>query len=203
MPSLQFFTLLGVYVDHHFLDQELCGQICAEMRASRLIAGDVINSDKPFGQVDLDVRRVNESIVSTAAQNEVYDRLTALRPKLEHHFETTLTDCEDIQFLLYGPGDFFLPHQDKSDYPGKSGNASKRQISVVVFLNSAAKTSSAGTYSGGELKIYGLLPGKEWEKCGFPVSVKTGALVGFRSDVIHEVAPVITGNRYTIVSWYY
>jgi predicted 2-oxoglutarate/Fe(II)-dependent dioxygenase YbiX len=72
----------------------------------------------------------------------------------------------------------------------------------VIFLNGTADDDAPAGYTGGELTFHGLLNGAEWEKCPFPLTAEPGLLVAFRSDTVHEVRPVTSGRRYTIVSWF-
>jgi predicted 2-oxoglutarate/Fe(II)-dependent dioxygenase YbiX len=96
-----------------------------------------------------------------------------------------LRDLETPQFLKYRPGDGYGLHRDAG-----AGEASRRELSAVVFLDDA--------FSGGELRLYhreGPL------RLCFTPTIEPGALVLFRSMTLHEVAPVVTGARHTIVSW--
>jgi SM-20-related protein len=73
----------------------------------------------------------------------------------------------------------------------------------VVFLNRQAATPAPNAYGGGSLVLYGLLDEARWKLKGFPVIGEAGLLVGFRSNLIHEVKPVTHGTRFTIASWLY
>jgi PKHD-type hydroxylase len=87
---------------------------------------------------------------------------------------------ESIQFTEYeGKGTHYDWHPDLG--PGKH----KRKLSIVVQLN--------GAYEGGELLINN----------GQMVTTEKGIgnVTIFPSFLLHKVNPVVSGNRYTLVSW--
>jgi SM-20-related protein len=79
----------------------------------------------------------------------------------------------------------------------------ERQVSAVIFLNSAAEARGPESYSGGALTFYGLIDGPCWRGYGFPLVGEQGLLIAFRSDVLHEVTVVTRGERYSIVTWFF
>lgn len=202
MPNLDFFCHLGVYVEKDFLNPSECDTLRKEIRASLLVPADVIDADSSNGRIDERVRRVREAHVNSPTVEAVIDKLALLTPTVASFFSVPLTGIEEPQFLLYQGDDFFLAHQDRDDYPGKDGKVTQRRISTVVFLNNCASNPDEHTYSGGSLTLYGLLSGPQWAGCGFPLVGDEGTLVAFSSDIVHEVKPVLSGQRFTIVTWY-
>jgi SM-20-related protein len=93
--------------------------------------------------------------------------------------------------LRYGPGDYFVAHQD-----GNTGlvfdDSRHRRVSVSVFLNQ-------DSYSGGALVFHGRYPDFDVRHAA---RASSGEAVFFRSEMTHEVLPVISGERFAIVSWY-
>jgi PKHD-type hydroxylase len=90
---------------------------------------------------------------------------------------------EPLQFTIYeGEGRKFLPHIDKT-YKSVT-----RKLSLVVQL------SDPEDYEGGDLQII---------NCGKPhvFPKKKGHCAIFPSYVLHEVTPIVKGNRYTLVAW--
>ena len=73
-----------------------------------------------------------------------------------------------------------------------------------MFLNDESAEPSSTTYEGGRLTFYGLLDdeGLGGKSMAFPVPGEAGLFVAFPTDVIHEVTPVLRGERYTIVTWF-
>ncbi|MES2959682.1 MAG: 2OG-Fe(II) oxygenase [Pseudomonadota bacterium] len=87
---------------------------------------------------------------------------------------------EGFQFTRYEVGDYYGPHFDIG--PGK---LTERKLSLTVQL------SSPDDYSGGELLIYPE----------FVAPKEQGAMTVFPSFMCHDVRPVKTGVRYSLVSW--
>ena len=89
---------------------------------------------------------------------------------------------EKLQFTEYeGQGRHYDWHPDIGP------NMSKRKISIVVQL------SDEKDYEGGELLINTgqmLVPSK-----------KQGSVILFPSFLMHKVEPLLSGNRYSLVSW--
>jgi len=106
---------------------------------------------------------------------------------LESHFGTTLTDCERPQFLRYETGDFFVRHQDGNTDQYEFDHLRVRRISIVVFLNDS--------FSGGSLTFYD-------PEATFALAGETGLLVAFKAETVHEVLPVTSGERFTVISWF-
>ncbi len=87
---------------------------------------------------------------------------------------------EGFQFTKYESGDHYSWHADVGDEDERS----RRKISITVQLND--------DYEGGELQF-------------FPSRIqapKRKALVAvFPSFLVHRVAPVLSGTRYSLVAW--
>ena len=73
---------------------------------------------------------------------------------------------------------------------------------IVIFLNDHDEMPAQNAYSGGALAFYGLIHDPRAAKYCFPLFGKTGLLVAFPSDIVHEVQPIVSGERYTIVTWF-
>ncbi len=73
-----------------------------------------------------------------------------------------------------------MAHQD-GNTPLILDKARFRRVSIVIYVNA--------DYSGGSLLLHEPYP-------------TPGAMVAFRPETTHEVTPVESGERYTIVSWY-
>ena len=87
---------------------------------------------------------------------------------------------EGFQFTRYEVGEYYGPHFDIG--PGK---LTERKLSLTVQL------SPPGEYTGGELVIYPE----------FVAPKEQGTMTVFPSFMCHNVNPVTTGVRYSLVSW--
>ena len=87
---------------------------------------------------------------------------------------------EGFQFTRYEVGEYYGPHFDIG--PGK---LTERKLSLTVQL------SAPDAYTGGELIIYP----------DFEAPKDQGTMTVFPSFMCHNVCPVKTGVRYSLVSW--
>ena len=199
MDKLKLVTTLGgFFVAPGFLDLELCKKIRGEIGTSLHKPASVYQgADAAPPHIDEEVRKTSVADVSAATRALLNDRLAALKSNIEEHFQATLDEFDAPSFLLYRPGDYFLPHKDRSATPAR---VSRRRVSVVVFLNDQTDGPVEGCYSGGSLTFYGLIKDPKALKHGFQLTGRAGLLVAFPSDLMHEVEPVIAGERFTIVS---
>ena len=201
MPSAEFFTRLGLLNVRDFFDAELCSKVLAEMRSATATPA-VVGSEGGDYVVDENLRRTKEAIVSDATTSLVKTRLLALQPALEKHYNVTITDLQEPQFLVYREGDFFHAHADRRRDTDAPGFSKERKVSAVIFLNGEAEVPGPDVYGGGSLTFYGLMGDPRLKGHGLPLTGEPGLLVTFRPELVHEVTPVTHGERYTIVSWF-
>jgi predicted 2-oxoglutarate/Fe(II)-dependent dioxygenase YbiX len=140
--------------------------------------------------VDPNFRKTKRIVLSQDLFHEIGTSLLSVRPRIEEYFQVALKGLQNIQFLQYGAGDYFRPHADENEEPSDSS----RKISVILFLNSG--------FQGGDVVIY-----KDADhyhaRNGFHIVPKEGLLIAFSSYVIHEVEEILTGKRFSLVSWFY
>ena len=114
----------------------------------------------------------------------IFDRLETYVTEANNAlFKVDLTGfTEALQYTEYeGKGTHYGYHLDIG--PGKH----KRKLSIVVQL------SDPNDYEGGDLMIHN---GQEQ----YP-DKSQGTVIVFPSILLHKVTPLISGNRYSIVSW--
>jgi predicted 2-oxoglutarate/Fe(II)-dependent dioxygenase YbiX len=177
-----------VFIAANFIDASACAELKAEARQSSAIPAQVT---KAKGRVDLDMRRTSRLFVSAEKEIQITGYLQELKPMLETYFQLSLSGFEKFQFLLYRNGDFYKRHADKNDRAESPDYIKARLISVVIFLDAESES-----YTGGTLVI-----SSDAEQ--FRVEGETGKVVGFRSELLHEVEPVRSGERHSIVTWYF
>jgi SM-20-related protein len=196
MPSAEFFRNLGLFIQEGFFDSAFCARLKSEMCSAPGSKAKIADEKQEI--LDETVRQVMIMKPDEATRVLVMDQILALKPALEHHFRVSLADCEKPQYLLYNQGAFYKWHIDS----GAFLSARERQVSIVVFLNRAAKEPAPDCYGGGSLSFQGLMEGPVWEDCAFPLEAQTGMLIAFRSNLMHEVEPVTFGQRFTIATWF-
>ncbi len=146
--------------------------------------------------VDQAVRKTKSVIVSSQL-GELYNHFFAsLVPYIASAREEAVKSPAPASFLRYSPGDFFVGHRDVSAKKDASEVAT-RLTSAVLFVNGATGEPS---YEGGELVVF---PFEDFGPHGIVIEPKPGRLVMFPSTMFHEVKPVASGDRYTVVTWYH
>ena len=114
-----------------------------------------------------------------------YERLTDAVVSLNNQFFNfdLWGFTEKIQFTEYSePDDGYKQHIDKLYYKNI------RKLSIMVQL------SDPDDYKGCELKVI-IGPDSE------AMTKKQGTLIAFPSYTLHEVTPLISGTRYSLVAW--
>ena len=111
-----------------------------------------------------------------------------------------IRSAENMQITRYKKGGFYNFHKDgRSDHlsaydqpDNKFKHGHVRKLSMTVLLND--------DYEGGEFQFATY----DKEECviHIPEFNKIGSIVVFASDVEHRVAPVTTGIRYSLVTWF-
>jgi len=144
------------------------------------------------------VRRTLSLEVNDATVRMVEDAIESFREPLAARFGMTLGPREGAGFLRYLPGGFYRPHRDRGDLPSWPG-AARRQLAVVVFLNSARETGEAEGFGGGVLRLYSDV------RDGRTIDVvpRAGTLVAFPATMLHEVTCVEGAIRDAVVDWFY
>jgi len=129
--------------------------------------------------------------------------------------------CESFQFTKYNPGGFYGWHNDSSTdhfakykrhIPGITPLSSKNEIKKGYtdnhnFVGKVRKISMTvnlnvpGEYQGGNLKFdYGPhSPNERYHEC---TEIRPqGSIIVFPSWVYHQVTPIESGTRYSLVLW--
>ena len=140
------------------------------------------------------VRRASYVDVEAAVLEDTESCLDAHRTEIGEFFGVALRAREGAGFVRYPDGGFYRPHRDRADVPSFP-DAARRRIAVVVFLNSSREANSEGDFDGGVLRLL------EPEPVDLPP--RTGMLVAFRADLLHEVTVVRSGTRDAVVDWFY
>ena len=115
----------------------------------------------------------------------IYQRLFAIaRDANNQNWGFDLTGSERLQFACYGPGQHYNWHMDLAS----RGPNSCRKLSLTVQL------SAPEDYEGGDLEF-------KLDEGTIKTPRDQGIVTLFPSYVLHRVAPVTTGVRYSLVHW--
>ena len=199
MAHAEFFQKLGLFAVRGFLSADDCCRVDEAMNARSWTEGTVGGSAE--FTVDREYRRTKLIEVPDELFAELKTRLLGVREKLAAHYAIELADCQMPQFLSYGPGDFYKPHRDRIER-GDGEFSTVRRVTAVIFVNEQSATERAGTFGGGELTLYEMFDDPAGRALGLPVDPEPGLLMTFPSTQLHSVAPVLHGERRTIVSWF-
>jgi len=203
MPNVAILGHLGLFLRRRFLSAECCRQIRNEMAAAARVPAMIRPAGEPGGVLDQTTRRTGVASVCASTTRMVEDLLLAIQPALERHFLVQLAGWQKPQFYIYEEGDFFLPHRDRdSEDPVAPDWVRARQVSVSIFLNDVRGGLDAEPHGGGSLVLYGHRGDRSGSGFALPLESEEGMFVAFRSDWVHEVKPVTSGRRYSIVTWY-
>lgn len=112
------------------------------------------------------------------------DFFARLIPYLPKTFEGLPVSClnERLRFLRYDPGQYFAPHED-GEYT-RDDNSETSRVTVQIYLNDSGLV-------GGETRFIG--PYKDTV-----VYPKTGRVLLFQHDILHEGSRVFSGRKYVI-----
>jgi predicted 2-oxoglutarate/Fe(II)-dependent dioxygenase YbiX len=202
MPNADILAHLGLFVRRGFLDAASCRLIRQEMSLGARSLALVRPLGEAVGVVDDLVRRTGVAEVAAPTTALVEARLLAIQPALEAHFGVRLTGGQGPRFYIYDEGDFFLPHQDRGTDPLAPADVQARQVSVSILLNDEAGGTDGQPYRGGALVFHGRRGARGDATFAIPLAGEEGMLVAFRSDWVHEVRPILSGQRYSIVTWF-
>ena len=196
MPKSHTSDHFDLYLVNNFFDVESCRELIAEMRSSPASPA-VTYGQESSGEVNKRVRKVTRAQPPEKTITRVTQRLMDHRERIAEHFGVSLSRCEEPQFLCYRTGDFFVAHQDGNTGLVSLDTDKSRLVSVSIFLNRQSEELEADSYGGGSLVFSDWRSNKRFELAG-----EAGKLVAFRSELTHEVVPVMHGERYSIVSWF-
>ena len=203
MPTANILGHLGVFVRRGFLSPESCREIRNEMAAAARLPAMIRPRGAAEGVIDQSTRRTALASVADSTTAMLEEQLRAIRPALEEFFQVQTTEWQRPQFYIYERGDFFAAHRDSDAYdPVAPDWVKRRQVSVSILLNDARGGADEEPFAGGTLVFHGHRGDRQGTGFGIPLESEEGLFVAFRSDWIHEVKPVTSGRRYSIVTWF-
>jgi SM-20-related protein len=198
MPRSAVFSSPDLLVREAFLDAATCGRIIDAMVADGGGAAEVTSTDGTMS-VDQSIRHTREVALDDDHHDRIAVQVNRLLPELERWAGGALEPCDELSGLWYPPGAFYRPHVDARRVPDACG-MHRRRVSIVIFLNGGPGDETR-PFSGGRLRLYGLLDEERPADVGIDIEPERGTLVAFRSSIWHEVTPVESGNRFTVVTW--
>jgi PKHD-type hydroxylase len=172
--------LLSFYWFKNGFSKDDCEQIKEQAKAFSQVKATTFADGKEDPNRNSTVRWIDPTADTRWIFETIQNFVNEANKELFHLSVTGFT--ESIQFTEYeGKGTQYGWHIDIG--PGKN----KRKISVVVQLSDPAD------YKGGNLIL----------NTGNEISTdrEQGSVILFPSILLHKVEPLISGNRYSLVSW--
>jgi predicted 2-oxoglutarate/Fe(II)-dependent dioxygenase YbiX len=201
VPSAAYFDQFGIHhVESAFSPQD-CAELIAAAAHARSATGMVWNPGSG-DQVSPTKRRTEFVDLPPEVEARAAQRIETQRDAIEARFDLSLGRLQPIKLVRYDPGDFYGMHNDVSRHPEAPETVRARRLSVVVFLNEQVDDSEPGCYSGGRLTFHGLVDEPPWNRTGHPLDAEPGLMVLFPPETVHEVTPVTSGARFTLVTWF-
>lgn len=135
--------------------------------------------------VNYSVRKSKILLIRFQEENRwLYEKIHALFHLVNNkYYQFQLVNLFEIHRLEYPEGGLFDWHSDLGI--GKTAN---RKLSLVVFLNAEDE------YSGGQLVL---------SQFNRTLSQSQGTAIVFPSYIPHQVTPINSGIRYSLVAWAY
>jgi PKHD-type hydroxylase len=143
------------------------------------------------GDADLKTRTCKISwIYPTEKSQWIFDIIIAGFVRLnQENYGFDLDQFEPLQFTRYDAGrrEFYGPHVDCAY--GIMSQMTSRKLSMVIQLSDPAN------YTGGELRLH------VGHKKPLVAPKERGTVIVFPSNILHEVTPVKSGRRHSLVTW--
>jgi predicted 2-oxoglutarate/Fe(II)-dependent dioxygenase YbiX len=184
---------LQIFIAPDVLDAPSCRRVQAAMDAGTPEPAEVLADGF---ERQHDVRRATQIDVAEPVLAMVDAALDAVRIPIASFYGLVLQSREGVSFMRYETGGFYKPHVDRAHVPSWP-LTERRQITMVLFLESSREVEPSGGFNGGILRLF--------PEDGDPIEIaaKGGTLVAFPASMPHEVTRVTAGRRDTVVDWFY
>ncbi|MCX6074032.1 MAG: 2OG-Fe(II) oxygenase [Campylobacterales bacterium] len=190
----------------NFLTPDECHAIAMDTLADK----EAVKAQLRGRALDTAIRKTDIHTLNAQHLTLYESRFTHIRPEIEQFFSLSLSHSTQVQVLGYEKGGFYLKHSDDSselrDSEGVTVGfkvvARERKLTTVLFTTSYSPHSSdTDHFSGGELLFNYLC---DVDGNTITLRPKTGDMVVFLSNPYfsHEVLPVQSGFRLTLVQWH-
>jgi predicted 2-oxoglutarate/Fe(II)-dependent dioxygenase YbiX len=182
-----------IFIAPDVLDAPTCRRVQAAMDDGTPEEAEVLADGF---EVQADVRRASQIDIADTVLAMVDATLDSVRIPIASFYGLVLQSREGTSFLRYETGGFYRPHVDRARVPSWP-LTERRQITIVLFLESSRDAEPSGGFRGGILRLF---PDQ-----GDPIDIvpTRGTLVAFPAGMPHEVTRVTAGRRDTIVDWFY
>lgn len=200
----------------NFLSQEECNLIVSEIQKSSsgdeaMVKSTLLNS-VVSPSINEQIRKTSIYKLPQHLESLYQENFAKHQGSIENYFSMALTTATQLQVLEYLKGDFYIKHADDSNEiidkekhsVGFVCVAPQRKLTTVLFVSSHEEKKDENTtvsFTGGEL-VFNYLYDKNQQQVS--LEPKAGDMVIFPSNPYfsHEVLPVTSGYRLTLVQWH-
>jgi predicted 2-oxoglutarate/Fe(II)-dependent dioxygenase YbiX len=182
-----------IFIAPDVMDAPSCRRVQAAMDDGTPELAEVLTDGFELQE---DVRRATQIDIADTVLAMVDATLDTVRIPVASFYRLILQSREGASFLRYETGGFYKPHVDRAHVPSWP-LTERRQITMVLFLESSREVEPSGGFNGGILRLF--------PEDGDPIEITPtgGTLVAFPASMPHEVTRVTSGRRDTIVDWFY
>jgi PKHD-type hydroxylase len=176
-----------ICVENLFSDEEL-EKLCQQLDNLKIQPAFVGGIEPSADDETHKIRKSNICFIEEDSFNWVYDKLTtAVNYVNSTNYNKTLYGIEPLQYTEYDSSynGFYATHKDENEF--------EINIGLLRKLSFTMQLSREEDYTGGSLIIHNNEP--------IISSKKFGNITFFDSSIPHEVTPVETGIRKSLVGW--
>ena len=164
------------------LDSETVNKILDLQKTDLWFQGRVMGGLNGESIVNTNQRVVDNITINIMKNPWLPELLFDIVKNLDHDYD--IKEVNQCELLKYGVGGKYDFHQDVI---WKNRDQPQRKLTIIVQL------SDENDYEEGDIVVKG---------CDFPKDVrKRGTVIIFPSNMKHQVNPVKSGVRYSLVSW--
>lgn len=168
------------YAVENALSNEFCDRLIQDY-SKKEVKKEIAGIGNIAGNIDLNIRNVKKLMLPM--DKGIGATLTSTGLNINYNsYKYDITHSNQTEFLMYEPNGRYKPHVDT--FHGHSNET--RKLTCLAFLNDDFEGGKFFIQTGHE-KIY-------------PPQTK-GTILVFPSYQLHGVEDVITGNRFSVVTW--
>jgi SM-20-related protein len=208
-----YYDLPYLYIEN-FLPLQTCKEIAETVRVSSEAETAKVKSalldSVVVPALKQEIRKTKIYKLPAVFERIYRQRFLEHQGEIERFFNLALTTSTKVQALEYTQGSFYIKHADDSnelvDDEGQTVGfvpvAPQRKLTTVLFVTGYDETADdMKHFSGGEL-LFNYLYDESGEQ--IKLRPRAGDMVAFPSNPLfsHEVLPVKTGYRLTLVEWH-
>ena len=188
----------SIVANHYAVERALCAQVVQQMLSAPIQPGTVLR--KGIETVDEELRLCHQAVIFGSPSTREFEaaiRLVAAKVATGMSVNWRL---DGPLYNRYPVGGMFRAHTDTSNNQLDPPSVRNRLLTIACFLNDGCSDNGLPTCDGGALVVY--------ERRGRSVQAQTflpqaGTIIVFDAGMMHEVRPVLHGERFSAVAWLY